>query len=90
MTFDKLEKDNIINLYFRSIRNILLDRKPKNRLRNKILRLKKQKTVLKPFKQFKNHNINLTESAPKTSDYNLKSLYTRLIVFIKVFKKSVT
>jgi hypothetical protein len=41
VTFDKLEKDNIINLYFRNIRSILLDYKLKNRLRNKILKLKK-------------------------------------------------
>jgi hypothetical protein len=50
VTFDKLEKDSIINLRFRGIRNILLNRKLKDRSRNKILKLKKQKTVLKLFK----------------------------------------
>jgi hypothetical protein len=38
MTFDKLEKDSTINLYFRNIRNTLSDRKLKGRPRNKILR----------------------------------------------------
>jgi hypothetical protein len=41
VTFDKLKKDNIINLRFRGIRNILPDRKLKDRPKNKILRLKK-------------------------------------------------
>jgi hypothetical protein len=39
--FDKLEKNNTVNLRFRSIQNTLSDRKLKNRPRNKILRLKK-------------------------------------------------
>jgi hypothetical protein len=50
MTFDELEKDNIINLYFRGIRNTLSDRKLRDRPRNKILRSEEQKIVLKPFK----------------------------------------
>jgi hypothetical protein len=41
VTFDKLEKDNSINLLFRSIQNSLLDRELKDRLKNKILKLKK-------------------------------------------------
>jgi hypothetical protein len=53
MTFNELEKDNIINLRFRDIRNILSDRKPRDRLRNKISELIKQKIVPKPLKQFK-------------------------------------
>jgi hypothetical protein len=50
VTFDELEKDNTINLRFRNIRNTLLDRELKGRPRNKILRLKKQKIILKPSK----------------------------------------
>jgi hypothetical protein len=76
VTFDKLKKGNIINLRFRGIRNTLLDRKLKNRPRNKILRLKKQKIVPKPSKQLKDYNINPTES--------------RLIISVEVPKKSVT
>jgi hypothetical protein len=72
MTFDKLEKGNTINLRFRNIRNILSDRKLKDRPRNKILGSKEQKTVLKLFKQFKDHDINPTES--------------RLIIFVEVLK----
>jgi hypothetical protein len=53
MIFDEFEKDNIINLRFRGIRNTLLDREPRDRLRNKILKSIKQKIVLKLFKQFK-------------------------------------
>jgi hypothetical protein len=41
MTFDEFEKDNIINLRFRGIRNTLSDREPKSRLRNKILKSEK-------------------------------------------------
>jgi hypothetical protein len=41
VTFDKLEKGSTIDLRFRDIQNTLLDRKLKDRLRNKILRLKK-------------------------------------------------
>jgi hypothetical protein len=40
VTFNKLEKNSIINLRFRGIRNILLDRKLKDKPRNKILKLK--------------------------------------------------
>jgi hypothetical protein len=40
MTFDKIKKDNTINLYFHNIRNILPDRKLKNKFKNKILRSK--------------------------------------------------
>jgi hypothetical protein len=40
ITLDKLKKDNTVNLRFRNIQNILLDRELKNKLRNKILRLK--------------------------------------------------
>jgi hypothetical protein len=76
VTFDELEKDSIINLRFRSIRNTLLDYKLKSRSRNKVLRLKKQKTVPRTFKQFKDYNINFTES--------------RLTISIEVPKKSVT
>jgi hypothetical protein len=54
----------------------LLDRKLKVRSRNKILKSEKQKIVLKPFKQIKDYNINPTES--------------RLIISVKVPKKSVT
>jgi hypothetical protein len=61
VTFNKLEKDSTINLRFRGIRNILLDRELRSRPRNKILKLKKQKIILKPFRQFKDYNINLTE-----------------------------
>jgi hypothetical protein len=39
MIFDEFEKDNIINLRFRGIQNILLDREPKGRPKNKILEL---------------------------------------------------
>jgi hypothetical protein len=39
--FNKLKKSNTINLYFYNIRNILLDRKLKNKLKIKILNLKK-------------------------------------------------
>jgi hypothetical protein len=38
--FDELKKDNTINLRFRSIQNILLDRKLKGRLKNKISKSK--------------------------------------------------
>jgi hypothetical protein len=41
MTFDELEKNNIINLRFWSIRNTLSDRKLKGKFKNKVLRLKK-------------------------------------------------
>jgi hypothetical protein len=40
MIFDKLKKGGTLDLYFRDIRNILLDREFKGRPRNKILRLK--------------------------------------------------
>jgi hypothetical protein len=50
MTFNKLEKDGTINLRFRGIRNILLDRKLRDKPRNKVLRSGEQKTVLKPPK----------------------------------------
>jgi hypothetical protein len=76
VTFNKLEKDSTINLYFQNIQNILLDYKLKSKPKNKILRLEEQKTVLKPPKQLKNYNINLTESRPTIS--------------VKVPKKSVT
>jgi hypothetical protein len=36
VTFDELEKSGTINLRFRGIRNTLLDRKLKNKPRNKI------------------------------------------------------
>jgi hypothetical protein len=75
MIFNKLKKGSTIDFRFHSIRNILLDRKLRNKSRNKILRSEEQKTVLKPFKQFKDYNINLTES--------------RLTISVKVFKKSV-
>jgi hypothetical protein len=38
ITFDELEKDSIINLRFRGIRNTLPDREPRGRPRNKMLR----------------------------------------------------
>jgi hypothetical protein len=50
MTFDKLKKNSTINLCFYSIRNILPNRKLKNRLKNKVLKSEEQKTVLKLFK----------------------------------------
>jgi hypothetical protein len=50
MTFNELEKDNIINLRFRDIRNTLSDRELRDRPKNKILESVKQKTVLKPLK----------------------------------------
>jgi hypothetical protein len=53
VTFDEFEKNSTVDLRFRNIRNILPDREPKNRPRNKILELIKQKTVLKPFRRFK-------------------------------------
>jgi hypothetical protein len=53
MTFNKLEKNNIINLYFRGIQNTLPDRELRDKPRNKILKSIKQKTVPKPLKQFK-------------------------------------
>jgi hypothetical protein len=90
MIFDEFKKNNNINLYFRSIRNTLLDREPRSKPRNKILRSEEQKTVLKPPKQFKNHNINLTESTPGASDYSLKPPCIRPIVSVEVSKKSVT
>jgi hypothetical protein len=49
-----------------------------------------QKTVPKPPGQFKDHNTNLTESAPEASDYSLKSPCTRPTVSVEVPKKSVT
>jgi hypothetical protein len=76
MTFDKLKKDSIIDLRFRGIRNTLLDYELRGRPRNKMLKLEEQKTVPKPFKQFKDYNINLTKSIPEALDYNLKSPYT--------------
>jgi hypothetical protein len=50
MIFDEFEKDNIINLRFRGIRNTLLDREPRDRPKNKILESIKQKIVPKPLK----------------------------------------
>jgi hypothetical protein len=50
ITFNKLEKDNIINLRFQGIRNTLLDCKPRDKSKNKMLESIKQKIVLKPFK----------------------------------------
>jgi hypothetical protein len=76
ITFDELEKGGTINLRFRNIRNTLLDRELKDRFKNKILRLEEQKTVLKTPRQFKDYNINFTES--------------QLTISIKVLKKSVT
>jgi hypothetical protein len=75
MTFDELEKGSTVNLRFYNIRNILPDRKLKSRPRNKILRSKEQKTVLKPPGQFKVYIINPTES--------------RLTISVEVPKKSV-
>jgi hypothetical protein len=46
--FDKLKKDNTINLHFRSIRNTLPDREPKSRPRNKIPGSEEQKIIPKP------------------------------------------
>jgi hypothetical protein len=90
MTFNELEKGGTINLRFRGIRNTLPDREPKGRPRNKVLGLGEQKTVPKPPGQFKDYNINPTESAPEASDYNLKPPYTRPTVSVEVSKKSVT
>jgi hypothetical protein len=75
ITFNKLEKGNTINLRFRDKENTLLDRKLKIRPKNKLLRLEEQKTVLKLFKQFKDYDINPIEC--------------RLIISIKVSKKSI-
>jgi hypothetical protein len=50
MTFNEFKKDNIINLCFRSIRNILPDREPRGKLRNKMPELIEQKIVSKPLK----------------------------------------
>jgi hypothetical protein len=50
MIFDKLNKDSIINLRFRDIRNTLLDRELKGRLKNKILKSKEQKLISKQSK----------------------------------------
>jgi hypothetical protein len=50
MIFNKLKKDDIINLHFRGIRNILPDRELRNKSKNKILESIKQKIILKPFK----------------------------------------
>jgi hypothetical protein len=41
--FNELKKSNTINLRFRDIQNTLLDRKLKNRPRNKMLRLKNKR-----------------------------------------------
>jgi hypothetical protein len=76
ITFDELKKDGTVNLRFRDTQNTLLDRELRNRPKNKILRLKEQKTVLKPPRQFKDYDINPTES--------------RLIISVEVLKKSVT
>jgi hypothetical protein len=76
MTFNKLKKDSTINLYFRGIRNTLLDREPRGRPRNKMPESVEQKTVPKPPGQFKDQDTNLTESRPTIS--------------VKVPKKSVT
>jgi hypothetical protein len=90
ITFDKLKKNNTVNLRFRSIRNTLPDREPKGRPRNKILKSGEQKIIPKPPRQFKDHNINLTESASEASDYSLKPPYTRPTVSVKMPKKSMT
>jgi hypothetical protein len=76
MTFDELEKGSTVDLRFRSIQNTLSDRKLKGRPRNKVLRSEEQKTVLKLSRQFKDYDINPTES--------------RLIISVEVPKKSVT
>jgi hypothetical protein len=90
MIFNKLEKDGTVDLRFRGIQNILSDREPRGRPRNKVLRSGEQKTVPKPPGQFEDHNTNLTESAPEASDYSLKPPCTRPTVSVEVPKKSVT
>jgi hypothetical protein len=50
VTFDELEKDSTVDLRFRGIRNTLLNRKLKDRPRNKIPGSKEQKIVPKPSK----------------------------------------
>jgi hypothetical protein len=50
MIFDELKKGSTVDLYFRDIQNTLLDRKLKSKFKNKILKLKKLKTVLKTLR----------------------------------------
>jgi hypothetical protein len=50
MTFDELEKGGTVDLRFRGIRNILPDREPRGRPRNKMPESVEQKTVPKPFR----------------------------------------
>jgi hypothetical protein len=76
VTFDELEKGGTIDLRFRSTRNTLPDRKPRDRPRNKMPESVKQKTVPKPSGQSENQDTNRIES--------------RLTISVKVPKKSVT